>query len=245
MKYLKRAALGVAALSFVAIMYWWVLTRQTSPRQLHSNSSERIMGESSQEHTPLVRPSPGFGVGIVEKTPSQENFLRSADRQRLSILSEIFESKNDNDPRIDRELKVLDAMAKKAFRLKYGELQSEKRNERGTIVFLIGRNLTNQADFDFLCEVLREPPCYSLANCQGDASSVSKEDFHRESGEEVTLAYPQMVALNVLERTLEEDGVNVDRQRMAWGALQCAKDSRSGIVQKKAEELIRDFSGKF
>ena len=122
---------------------------------------------------------------------------------QLDILDEIFASKNENDPRIDGELKVLSHAAKIALRKKYASLQLEKRNQRGMIVFLLGRNLTQPDDFEFLKSVVTEPACLDLADCNKSPTShgPSGNEDH-QAGQAATLAYPQLVAVKSVERFL-------------------------------------------
>src|SRR5207302_220894 len=84
---------------------------------------------------------------------------------KLVILDEILRSRNDNDPRLDADFNDLSAETKRRFREKYGALAPEKRNERGTVVYLLGRNINDDRDWDFLREVAGEPPCLSLSDC--------------------------------------------------------------------------------
>jgi hypothetical protein len=117
---------------------------------------------------------------------------------QIQVLEEILTSKNDNDPRLDRELKVLSSSAKTQLRAIYNSLSPEKRNERGLIVFLLGRNLTESADFEFLKSVVLEAPCLSLADC---AKAASGGDEHA-GGMGAALAYPQLVVLQALEKNI-------------------------------------------
>ena len=183
---------------------------------------------------PAVIPSSSSSLVPIQAEVAPE------DLQKISILKEIFKSKNDNDPRMDRELRVLSESAKVLMLQQYRSLEAEKRNERGTIVFLLGRNLRTEADFEFLCEVIREPPCFSLKNCAGEPSTVGREDFEHESGEEITLAYPQIVALRVLQDYLTAGSRSFARAAMK--ALQCAKDSRVGAVQAQADQVNQAIS---
>ncbi len=101
-------------------------------------------------------------------------------------------SKNDNDPRLDRDFNSLSDEAKALFRKKYRALAPERRNELGTIVYLLGKNISTAEDWDFLREVAAEPPCLSLADCSRSADDNA-----------VTLAYPALVALKQAQRVLE------------------------------------------
>ncbi len=61
--------------------------------------------------------------------------------EQVRILEDILTTRNDNDPRMDRDLMILNENAKMRFILKYKSLPAEQRNDRGTIVFLLGRNI--------------------------------------------------------------------------------------------------------
>ncbi|MBI5624030.1 MAG: hypothetical protein HY924_09645 [Elusimicrobia bacterium] len=119
------------------------------------------------------------------------------DLAKLRALSQILLSRNDNDPRLDRDFNDLSPAAKELFRRLYRELPPERRNERGTVVYLLGRNLSSAEDWEFLASVAGEPPCLSLSDCSkawpGDAE---------HGGDEVTLAYPSLVALKSAEAAL-------------------------------------------
>jgi len=124
---------------------------------------------------------------------------------KITILREIFASRNDNDPRMDSELKVLDEQTKAELRREYLGLPKEKLNERGTIVFLLGRNLTKPQDFEFMTSVISESACRSLENCARDETAgVDAEHLHHESGTEITLAYPQVVVIKSTENFLRD-----------------------------------------
>lgn len=112
---------------------------------------------------------------------------------KLQVLEDILRSRNDNDPRLDQDFNALSDEAKSLFRKKYRELPPERRNELGTIVYLLGKNLRTAEDWKFLNQVAAEPPCLSLADC-----SRSTDD------NAVTLAYPALVALKQAQRVLAE-----------------------------------------
>src|SRR5580700_7097984 len=88
------------------------------------------------------------GTHLVPEIPTKQSSLSSSDEgqigirgsdyDRLATLEMILGSKNDNDPRLDSGFNDLTAGEKKLFRRKYGALRPELRNERGTIVYLLG-----------------------------------------------------------------------------------------------------------
>ena len=110
-------------------------------------------------------------------------------KAQLATLEDILRSRNDNDPRLDTAFNGLSPEAKRLLREKYARTPPERRNDRGTVVYLLGKNIDGPGDWAFLRSVVEEPPCLSLADC----SRVLPEA--PEPGDEVTLAYPSLVAL--------------------------------------------------
>lgn len=153
---------------------------------------------------PQAAPGQPGSVPAAEPAPDAE--VTAQDRKQSEILESILASHNDNDMRMDTELKVLDRGAKKLFQQKYAQIYPEMRNQRGTVVFLLGRNLTQSSDVAFMSKVLSEPPCRSMQNCASDPPHSG--DVHGDNGVEVTLAYPQLQALKALERVLESGSGN-------------------------------------
>jgi hypothetical protein len=149
--------------------------------------------------------------------------LSERERDQLRIVDDVVGTNADNDPRMDRDLKVLSPAVRQQLRLRYHQLASEKRNSKGTLVFLLGRNLNEPADLEFFKEVLSEPPCLSLADCTHlpTVTPLNEEDEHN-AGLSVALAYPQMVALHAIKRRL-------DQQKFA---------SLDAVVQAKLREIV-------
>ncbi len=184
------------------------------------------------------------GREVSEQRPSdapRENYT-SETSAKLAVLEEILDSKNDNDPRLDRDFNGLSPETKRLFRKKYRGLKPELRNEQGAIVHLLGKNLKSAEDWAFLREVAGAPPCLSLADCSKEMPSTGD---HRELGMEITLAYPSMVALNIAERVLDEAGSAGEKTSPAFqeavGVINAAKNSDIPVVSKKAEELGKKF----
>ena len=153
---------------------------------------------------------------------------------RLAMLEDILRSRNDNDPRLDREFLGLSSEAKGLLREKYRGLAPERRNERGTIVYLLGKNLQTADDWSFFRAVAAEAPCLSLADCS-TASAMSGE-----AGDEVTLAYPSLVALRQAQRAAEEGASRTE----ARSVLEAAKTSKMKAVLRLAASLEPGFDTK-
>ncbi len=130
--------------------------------------------------------------------------LMPEEQKKWLMLEQILASKNDNDPRIDTELKGLSPLFKSTLALQYAELKPERFNERGTLVFLVGREIVNPADVDFMRNVLTEKPCLSVSDCSRPPAAHAGEDDHREMVNETTTRYPQLMALRALKQKWRE-----------------------------------------
>ena len=169
-------------------------------------------------------------------------------RDKLRELEEILRSRNDNDPRLDHDFNGLSIATKRLFRKEYGEIPVEKRNERGTIVYLLGKNLVAAEDWKFLRQVALEPPCLSLADCSKKPAPGSDEEA---TGDEVTLAYPSLVGLRQARRALEEarayrasakaaSASAAEKEALALFAA--AKNSKTRAVARMAASLENKLS---
>ena len=155
-------------------------------------------------------------------------------RAKLALLEEVLRSRDDNDPRLDSEFLGLTPQTKELFRRAYAGLARERLNERGTIVYLLGRNLNDPEDWAFLAAVAAEPPCLSLSDCSKASAGAG------EPGDEVTLAYPSLVALRQAHRAAEE-GASLPQAR---SVLEAAKSSRMRAVTRLAHALEPGFDKK-
>lgn len=145
-------------------------------------------------------------------------------KAKLATLEDILRSRNDNDPRLDREFLGLSPEAKALLREAYGALPRERRNERGTIVYLLGKNLQTDDDWSFLRAVAAEPPCLSLADCSKPSGEVGGP------GDEITLAYPSLVAVRQAVRAAREGGSKEGVRKV----LEAARGSRVPAVTRLA-----------
>jgi hypothetical protein len=125
------------------------------------------------------------------------------DLQHIKVLDEVLAAKNDNDPRLDSELRGLSPTSKRMMEDRYRSLAPEKRNERGTIAFLVGREIASADDVAFMGGILSEPPCLSLGDCSREDKNTDDGHLNAETGAAVSLAYPQLVALHSIEGQIE------------------------------------------
>jgi hypothetical protein len=155
------------------------------------------VGEAEVEAKLAVNESPAevSATATPVLLPKSAQKLEPKDQRKIVILQQILASHNDNDPRMDIDLKDLSPEVKKAMVGLYADMPTEKRNDRGTIVFLIARQIGDKADVDFLKSVLMEKPCLSLSDCTKSALPAGGETAHLEGISEVTANYPQLTAM--------------------------------------------------
>jgi len=182
-------------------------------------------------------PGPDTDAGAARQAALPANTAAYTPAQQLALLEEILLSRNDNDPRLDTAFNDLSPQAKRLFRRKYRQLPAESRNELGTVVYLLGRNIKTAEDWDFLRNVVTEPPCLSLANCSAEAAAGS--DSHVATGMELTLSYPAIMALKRAERILQAGGGDPAQARQLIAA---AKSSRAKTVSDLAARLEQRYS---
>ena len=168
--------------------------------------------------------------------------------EKLLVLAEIFKSKNDNDPRMDQVLKNLSEPVKLALQKQYAETKMEMRNERGTIAFLIGRELAegrgSLTDIEFLKNILLEKPCLSLLDCSKASTGGSSEEEHLEGIHETTAHYPQLMDLRYLKQALESGNLTPEMKASIIATLEAARHSPNERVVQEAEAILNSVQNK-
>ncbi len=162
--------------------------------------------------------------------------LSTEDTQKFKIVEDILKSRNDNDPRIDQDLKKIDPLLKLALQQKYAQLPEENRNQRGLLLYLVTREIYSEKDLAFIKTVYEEPPCMSLSDCR----SSSDFDPHMDSVNQVTLDYPQKVGLYQLEKNLGEKPQLLSDpvfKKVAIELLQSAERFPVPSIQKQAQKI--------
>ena len=191
------------------------LPTESVPPHHETTASEKSSGANSIVSAEAAKSVSMLGAG-----------LNKADQQKLQVLSEILNTKNDNDPRFDTELNVLSPALKHAITQYYHQFPLEKLNERGTIAFLIARNITETADVDFLKSVLMEKPCLSLSDCSKPSEATHGAETHLDGLNETTANYPQLTAIQQMadsyRRIMNDPNAN---QMMAAEILEALRES--------------------
>lgn len=166
--------------------------------------------------------------------------LSPIEQKKWTSFKEILASKNDNDPRINGELKNLSDDFHSLLYSEYQTLPAESRNERGMIVFLLTRDLRTDEDFAFLRKVYDEAPCLSL----GDCNSRSQSDPHLSGIDQTTMNYPQLAELYQIEDRLTREPKLLEDTNMRENfkaTIDAALKFPVPIVQKKAAEIKAKF----
>lgn len=242
-------AIVLAAAGFLL----WRLTSRTAPEsgfsgtlppmQTRRTANRAALPGAAQSGQPAAAPS--------DETLPEPDAVTSAPRQaalpvshaadtparQLALLEEILRSRNDNDPRLDTAFNDLSPQAKSLFRQKYRQLPAESRNELGTVVYLLGRNLKTEEDWAFMRDVVAAPPCLSLADCHAEARAGA--DNHVAAGVELTLSYPAVMALKRAERILYDGRGDSAR---ALQLIAAAKSSRAKTVADLAAAMEQRYS---
>lgn len=229
-KSLIFAILVIAAAGTAGYFLWIGKPEVASRSDFDASTAANPPGESQ-----VAMPSEGAAVPGASP-PDAETSERVA--RQMAVLDEVLKARNDNDSRLDSELKDLGPQARTKVLQRYERTPPERRNERGTLVFLIARDPRGEADERFLASVLDEPPCLSLGDC---SKAPAKIDPHHSGTDEKTLAYPQLVVLYHAERELRSDDP-IQRQRgerLARAALR----SPIPAVADRARKILQEHDG--
>ncbi|MDD2773278.1 MAG: hypothetical protein PHP45_06240 [Elusimicrobiales bacterium] len=197
-------------------------------------------GKAEIPQTPTPHAGAKPAAAAIEKPCGDACFADS--RSKISLLEELIRKENPNDPRLDSAFNHLSTETKRLFRQEYVRFPPESFNARGTIVYLLGKNLTRPEDWAFLRDVVSEPPCLSLSNC----ARAGPVDSHLAEVE-ITLAYPAVMALQQAENVLVDHKAGrpianesfVVAQAMAL--VRTAKNSKAAIVSEEAARLEKSY----
>jgi hypothetical protein len=235
----------VLALILSAALFFSIKRDSSEPREKIATSEQELQ-DLNEHHQDQIT----LSAMHAEPAPTQPaaqpalGAASAADLAKLQILKEVLANQNDNDPRLDKELRDLSPSAKALMRGQYEATRAEKRNQRGTIVYLVGRELSSPEDVGFLRTVLNEPPCLSMADCARESrGSVAPNEHHLDSASETTLAYPQIVALKSIEAFLNRpDSASNPLSPQLLTELEAAKRSPIRKIAALAESISQRYA---
>lgn len=206
----------------------------SNPDQLDFRDSNTLpaapetAAETAPEAAPAVPPAEPPSTLTAEESRAWQSFE--------SVLA----SHNDNDPRLDRDLKSLTPALRAALAVRYQTIPAEERNARGLVVFLIARDLRTADGAEFLKKVYQEEPCLSLDDC----SKTGQEDPHFSGANQTTMNYPQLAGLFQIEKQLSERPELLRDPAMRAEILDVLKNAENfpvPAVQNKARAIRRKY----
>lgn len=225
-------------LALAALLALWILRDPSEQNQ----TGEEITEAPVVVATPVEGEGQNRNATSVQAVAPQIRPQVVDENQKVRLLHEILAAGNDNDMRMDSELKTLTSTDRDDLRSYYKGLAKEDRNSRGTTVFLLGRNLRTKEDFQFFSEVLAEEPCHSLTDCEMAEDPVVGHSEEHDTSQAVTLVYPQLVALKGLERAVADARVKKSFLPQISEAIQNGRKHPDPKVRKLAEELATRIS---
>lgn len=191
---------------------------------------------SRSDSKPIIATTPTNAAERLELS----THLIDENKVKWDVFEDILHTKNDNDPRLDQDLKNLSPEFHMALIEKYSKIPPENRNGKGLIVFLIARDLTGPDDFQFLKSIYEEKPCLSLIDC----NKIGNDDPHHAGANQTTLVYPQQVGLFLLEKRLQENPELLNqegfRNEMTQVLVQ-AENFPVPAIQEKARALRKKY----
>lgn len=239
----KYVILGLLVLLIAGAAFFVLNPRQdpssNSPVDFtQGNRPEEAISAMDEMGTPVLDSAQEIPQEIIENSMLE---LNEADRAKFQSFMEISKSGNDNDPRLDKELKSLSPELKKQIKNYYRNLAPERRNERGLASYLIARDIQSVEDLDFLSEVFSEEPCLSMQDCK----TLTPNDSHIAGVDDVSLNYPQIAALYQIQKRLESDPKaleDIALKNQYRTTLAKAAGSSVPKIRQMAEEIQKKYS---
>jgi hypothetical protein len=248
----KNTGLKVFLSATVILTAYWIFIKLLTPAERTTEAGDGSIQRSEPSPSSSSQDSslPNHPSRDRKNSSSSDEEISEGEKvisEKLNLLSQILASKNDNDPRLDTEFRSLSPAFKRSLVNLYHKTAIEDRNGRGTIVFIIGRELKDKQDLQFLKSVLEEEPCLSLQNCKASQASQGR-DSHLGSLNETSMNYPQLVTLNRLEQWIQRHSRPIpDTSLLSTieDALSAGTNSPIPSVSSKASNLLSEFKSKF
>ena len=153
--------------------------------------------------------------------------------EKILLFKSLIEK--GEDPKASQKLKAFDLEEKAELQDFYRSLKWEDRNARGMAVQLYGQNISDENDINFMIEVLTEPLCLSLENCEQpyEASAQDKDS-------DLDLLYPQIMVLESLQSAYKFQK-NSKMKNMFIATATIGLESPSPYLQKLASQVLKTF----
>ncbi|GIL21275.1 MAG: hypothetical protein BroJett041_23890 [Candidatus Jettenia caeni] len=226
----KLLVLGTGALIIGALFLYNRPQPLSNLKEIGESQQQTQIQEMKQDQS--AQPKPEI---TPESHPIDLSAASERDQKLIQELDQIILSKNDNDPRIDKDFKGMSQALHRLLEEKYNSYPLEKRAERGMIAFLLARDMSTVQDVDFINQVFSESPCLSLEDCSAPPTS---SDPHHTATDQMSLNYPQMAALYQFEKKIQDQDF-LSKSGMkdhVNQALDQAMKSSVPLIVKKAEQ---------
>lgn len=218
----------------IAGLFFYQKRDPVSEGQLLPEQFEIKTGQESTPDLPKDLTVPEDHGKIQETMESGE--LNENDKRKWTAFTEVLRLKNDNDPRIDRDLKSLSPELHQKLTEAYHRLQKEDRNGRGLVAFLIARDLKTIKDAEFLKSIYLESPCLGFQSCE----LAAQDDPHLSGINQTSLNYPQIAGLYQLEKRLQNFPDLLEDPEMRRQISEILREARqfpADAVQNKAKQI--------
>lgn len=218
-----------------------------------SNEAGTAVSESDEEARPLKPSEVDFSKSnhpeaasapVIAEHPKLDlqtpQGFSEAETKQWTVFQEVVNSRDDNDPRIDQELRNLSPRMHENLRKTYQQLPMESRNSRGLIAFLIARDLQSVQDAEFLKGIYEEEPCRSMSDC----TKAEASDPHADATNQTSLNYPQLAGLYQLEQRLEKNPEilnNPEMRQEISALLREARQFPGSALQARAEGIQKKY----
>ncbi|MBX9768166.1 MAG: hypothetical protein K2X47_12910 [Bdellovibrionales bacterium] len=241
---LKPIFFVAVALAICGIGFFWKATsvhRHNAQREdaLASLASDTLIDQALASFKTSEKTSPE-SLEASAKVLGGDSIPRPS--EKIQVLESILSQANDNDPRMDTILRNFSSAEKQELMLKYSQLEPELLNQRGTLVFLLGREIKDTSDAQFIEDVLQSEPCRSLGRCSEELKGRDRGSHEGEIGTEMTLIYPQMVALHSVETTLRKPDTTAEVRQRLQKTLETSSRSQHPVIANRASEILQRTS---
>ncbi|MCC2677801.1 MAG: hypothetical protein K0R29_377 [Pseudobdellovibrio sp.] len=236
-KFLITTGLGLALLIAGLFLFKGFNSKTSTPHGL-LKPSQMTFSQGNQfsedfNAKPEVTPGSAAVSTAIPAVPENE-------KAAWQSLEEILSSKNDNDPRLDKQLSQLSPEFHKAIYSRYESLKPEDRNGRGTLVFLIARDLKSPSDIEFLQKVYEENPCLNMSDC----SAQPDHDPQDSGSQQTSLNYPQLAGLYQIDSVLSKNPSLLNNPQIRAGIyslLKTAENFPAPQVHGKAQQIREKY----
>lgn len=151
-----------------------------------------------------------------------ENKIDEKTHEKLARLEQVLSSNHDHHPELDTEFRQLTPALKTAMVNRYHSLDPSALNQRGTLVFILGREIQDSGDLQFFRQVLTEN---------------SKQPGAKTFSDDLSDHYPSVMAIRMQEERVKEEKASVLRGEVE-AILSEAASSPNPVIAREAKQAL-------